>query len=934
MAAPEKQPETPETPLYKEGEFDEHTSYSFFFFLCSGALLFVTLWSFWDDEFSRRGFKHFQDLFYKEQYARALEEMKAVNAKSEGKAKEYQREIESEEEKLDRSLEYQRLADEAFEAQIKLDDAKEAQKFEKSRLDEYYYYYKKAQHEDKNFQVQLAKVNDSKKKIVEWDPLIAELEVKRDAAEAALLEYKGKEEALKKALDKIENEKKILQQRMDFYKPFPFIWRPAEIKQAVIPGARKNNFAEITYKVDRCYTCHISYDDPHYGKWEEPLKTHPNLDIYIKKHDPTVTGCTWCHKGQGPATAPAEDAHGSHHETDQTIGINEPLLRGDLMQANCQNCHAPVVDLEGAEVLSRGKRLFIKLGCHGCHLAEGFESIAKVGPRLLRIGAKVDPSWLYRWVKKPKNYLPKTRMPDFSLSDEHALALAAFLLDQSEKGYQLPQKYTGGNPQEGEKLFATVGCLACHQIKGKGEEFGPDLTRIGEKVSPDWLVSWISNPDLFNEESKMPDLNLNVNEAGDIAAYLLQFAEHKRIPGIESKMRDPKAIQLGETLVRRRGCFACHDIRGMEKEGRIAPELSAFGSKQTRVLEFGDQVHIPHNWESWARTKLANPSAFRTERVLDKMPDFDLTKDEIDSLMVLLKGFNGVRIPEKYKQHYTQRELTIERGRRLVERFNCRGCHVVEGSGGQIQKYLKSKVQYPPPLIMGDYQVGERIKGSWLHSFLRNPTPVRTWVKVKMPKFALNEKETQDLTAYFQYMAPMDTVYERGINQPRSQDSINMGVRIVNYMDCGKCHDDGAKGIDFSIASDRLRHSWISKWLKNTRQLIPWTKMPNHWPKKEGQYTIRTKFRELTTVDHGNVDTAIHYITDLLVAYNSADLNFDLELGDESSGGDGSEDEESADEDDADDEEDGEDEADVMAGQMGDEGGADGEEFDDEEEEE
>jgi len=67
-------------PDFKEGEFDEHTSYSFLFFLVSGLALFVTLWAFWDDEYARRGFKAYQEQYFKEQFAIAEGEWKAVNA--------------------------------------------------------------------------------------------------------------------------------------------------------------------------------------------------------------------------------------------------------------------------------------------------------------------------------------------------------------------------------------------------------------------------------------------------------------------------------------------------------------------------------------------------------------------------------------------------------------------------------------------------------------------------------------------------------------------------------------------------------------------------------------------------------------------------------------------------------------------------------------
>ena len=889
-----------EDPNRKEGEFDETTSYSFLYFLVAGATLFVTLWAFWDDEYTRRGYKEFQDVYFKEQYARAETEYKAVSEKIRTKEQEVVAAIASEEQKLNTNDEYEELAEVAWEAQISLADMVEEQKFAKSRLDEYYYYYKKAMHEGKNFEVQEAKVHDTEKEIQEFDPKIADLRVKRDEAEEKLLKFKSKKESLEKELAGMVSDKQILDGRMDYYKPLPFFWRPAEILQTVIPTYGKNNFQEVTYKVDRCQTCHIAYEDAHYEKHEQPLKTHPNVDLYIKKHDPTATGCTWCHKGQGTATAPTEDAHGSHHEMDQSTGINEPILLGNLMQANCRNCHAAEVELEGAPLLSKGKKLFIKLGCHGCHLVDGYQQQPKVGPSLRRIASKVDPSWLVRWVKKPKNYLPKTRMPNFDLSDDHTLAISAYLWNVSEKDYQVAEKFEGGDTAKGKKLFETVGCQACHKVNGNGELFGPNLTRIGQKVTPDWLVSWIKNPDEYNHNSTMPNLRLTLEQASDIAAYLLQFDKMRPQAGVEEKLNDPELVKLGERLVRRRGCFACHDIKGMEKEGRIAPELSAFGNKQVRELEFGDS-HIPHTWESWARTKLKNPNAYRTERILDKMPNFELDQEEVEAFLVLLKGFNGIKIPQQYQKNYSEKEMIIETGRRLITRFNCRGCHVVERTGGHIQEFLSSKTQYPPPLELGSYHVGERLKGSWLFSFLKQPTPVRTWMKVRMPTFSLTDKEVRDFTAYFEAMSPSEIKYEADVHVKKNKDSIQTGVKIVNYMDCGKCHDDGAKGIDFSVAAQRLKQGWIPKWLKDTRGMIPWTLMPNHWAKKEGKYTIPTKFSDLQEFEEGNIDSHLQHIGDLILSYNTAeDIDFDASLegggGDDEEGGDEEEEEEDEDE--------------------------------------
>lgn len=879
----------------------------------SGALLLVTLWSFWDDEYYRRGYKDYQEQYFKAQYANAEEEWKSTNVEIKAKELEIKQALENEEGRLESSPEYNRLLKEVQEAKIHLDEEKGKKKFATSRLDEAYYYYKKAMHEGENYDVEKAKVHEIEQEIEDHHkPIIDKLTKIYEEKEDALLKFKVKQASLDKELRELTKQRDQLARQMNFYKPFPFFWKPAEILQTVIPGYGINNFSEITYKVDRCMTCHIAYENPRFENSEEPLKTHPHLDIYIKNHPPTMTGCTWCHKGQGPATAPAEDAHGSHHETDQTVGINEPILEGDFMQANCRNCHDDVLNLEGAPVLSKAKNLFLKLGCHGCHLADGFQEASKVGPRLTRIAQKVNPSWLYRWIKKPKDYLPKTRMPDFGFSEKDALATAAFLLAASDKNYELPETFTSGDTEKGKKLFHRVGCLACHELNGKGEVFGPDLSRIANKVSPDWLISWLSNPKHYNPKSIMPNLRLSLEEASDLTAYLMQFGKEKHIPGIDERIHLPELVQYGEKVVRRRGCFACHDINGMEKESRIAPELSSFGSKLILELEFGDS-HIPHNWESWVRTKLKKPNSFRTERVLDKMPNFHLSEEEIDALVVLLKGFNGIKIPKKYQRVLSEKEHTIEQGRRLVFKYNCRGCHVVEGEGGLIKKYIKSKNLYPPPLIQDPYYVGERIKASWLFSFLKNPTPVRTWVKVRMPTFSFTDKEVRDLTAYFEALAPVKFRYEDGINVKKHMDNINTAVKMVNYMDCGNCHDDGAKGIDFSIASQRLRQGWIPKWLKNTRDLIPDTKMPSHWEKENGKYTIPTKFNLLNEVENGNIDKQVEDIRDFIVSYNTVEFNWDQTLG-ESEEGDaeeapaGEEEEDSGEEEDEDEDEEEEDE--------------------------
>jgi putative heme-binding domain-containing protein len=53
-----------------------------------------------------------------------------------------------------------------------------------------------------------------------------------------------------------------------------------------------------------------------------------------------------------------------------------------------------------------------------------------------------------------------------------------------------------GDPEKGAEVFgrATVGCINCHQVNGKGADFGPNLSEIGTKLGKDALFEAILDP--------------------------------------------------------------------------------------------------------------------------------------------------------------------------------------------------------------------------------------------------------------------------------------------------------------------------------------------------------------------------------------------------------------------------------------------------------
>ena len=111
---------------------------------------------------------------------------------------------------------------------------------------------------------------------------------------------------------------------------------------------------------------------------------------------------------------------------------DDPLLdTHDRGQGKCINCHLSAEGLQGAGIAARGERLFREMGCHGCHLINGFGDLPKAGPSLKRVAAKVSPEWLVSWIEKPKEFRPRTRMPHFFLTRGESESVAAYLLSSS-----------------------------------------------------------------------------------------------------------------------------------------------------------------------------------------------------------------------------------------------------------------------------------------------------------------------------------------------------------------------------------------------------------------------------------------------------------------------------------------------------------------------
>ena len=85
-----------------------------------------------------------------------------------------------------------------------------------------------------------------------------------------------------------------------------------------------------------------------------------------------------------------------------------------------------ISESELAQQVALGKKLYTDTyGCHGCHSLNDVGGL--VGPPLDRAGFRLNPTWVYRWIRNPQAMKKHTRMPNLGASDEDARALTYYL---------------------------------------------------------------------------------------------------------------------------------------------------------------------------------------------------------------------------------------------------------------------------------------------------------------------------------------------------------------------------------------------------------------------------------------------------------------------------------------------------------------------------
>jgi mono/diheme cytochrome c family protein len=277
--------------------------------------------------------------------------------------------------------------------------------------------------------------------------------------------------------------------------------------------------------------------------------------------------------------------------------------------------------------------------------------------------------------------------------------------------FHLPAKVpaqlaTDQQVERGRFLVEERSCTGCHKpdagdklAKTLTSRQGPDLSQVGSRVHPGWLVAWLQNPQAVRPGAAMPQM-FTPDEAGRVdahavARYLSTVGGPLKDTAKPPNPNDLKtAVKLGKMLFTTAGCIACHDDdkaknpKKAEQTGIYGAAsnfpLGALGSKTTHE-KLAVYLSNPHAVDPSGRMPnmlLEGKEASDLARFLCEVKDKDVPADltEQPSREQLTAAFKRLMPTGEDQTAFDKlkpEQQWLELGKRLVVEKNCTACHTI-----------------------------------------------------------------------------------------------------------------------------------------------------------------------------------------------------------------------------------------------------------------
>jgi mono/diheme cytochrome c family protein len=410
----------------------------------------------------------------------------------------------------------------------------------------------------------------------------------------------------------------------------------------------------------------------------------------------------------------------------------------------------------------------------------------------------------------------------------------------------------------GKKAIIQFGCYGCHDIKGLDhfDKVGPDLRRIGIKVTPEWAYYWINNPQGYAPKTRMPNFLLNEDEVPSILAYLFSASDNEDVLDFPSTAPEGDPLK-GKEVFEKAGCSACHKIDGRgattsaDYTRQFAPDLGKVGSKASAA---------------WLAYWIRNPKRYNPKT---KMPKPRISEEEISDVVAYLSGLKGeMSAPEDLRKTMDDPEQ-IKRGERLIIAYGCFGCHQIKG----MEDVNKVSVELGTfgsktvdELAFGDEVDIPQTWDAWTSNKLKNPRAYETEAVVqRMPQFYMSDEEASFIRIVLKSFRDEEIHPDFKETLHGKKKLIEDGRWLAWYYNCTGCHILENKGGDIrDLYEDagfappplydegaKTQSNWLYGFIQAPSTLRPWLKvqMPDFAFTDEQTSTLVHYFLALDDID-------------------------------------------------------------------------------------